>query len=373
MKRQPIYGLDLVRFMAAMLVVLFHFGFKSVTGAPSRLIGLPDMAYPPGWQAIWFGWLGVQIFFVISGLVIGYSAAGATPSRFIVSRVSRLLPAMLIVATYIAVVEMTFYHMSARPIGYLWFKSVTFAFAGPWITGQIWTLPIEICFYAIVFALIVARRAAWLERLAYVLALASAAYWIAVGGFAIVDRVPRLTQLAPLQYGCYFALGILFATRAPGGIRPIRLLAILTCLATAAVQIHRNAVAEAPHPYILAAWPSALATFYAVTALIAASLVFADPVARAMTPSAGVVLRAIGLCTYPLYLIHMHVGGPIIRMLSGRLPYGLVLAIAVIAAVAVSMIVALWLEPPLHRRVKRVVEWLVAQIAGPRTSSESTT
>jgi peptidoglycan/LPS O-acetylase OafA/YrhL len=82
--------LDLLRFLAATAVVLYHFtGF----GGPGPW---PDHAREvfPGLGAVTrYGYLGVDLFFVISGFVILMSAWGRSPGEFGVSRLVRLMPA----------------------------------------------------------------------------------------------------------------------------------------------------------------------------------------------------------------------------------------------------------------------------------------
>jgi exopolysaccharide production protein ExoZ len=61
-----IWGLDLIRFAAALMVVVFHFSWQQPA---------PQVFFDPGW-------VGVEIFFVISGFVIMGSAARLRPLNF---------------------------------------------------------------------------------------------------------------------------------------------------------------------------------------------------------------------------------------------------------------------------------------------------
>jgi len=89
-RRDRLRELDLLRFVAALSVVLFHFtGFNGPGpwSHPSREI-FPAMAHLTR-----YGYLGVDLFFMISGFVILMSAWGRSPGEFVVSRLVRLMPA----------------------------------------------------------------------------------------------------------------------------------------------------------------------------------------------------------------------------------------------------------------------------------------
>ncbi|MBB4365108.1 peptidoglycan/LPS O-acetylase OafA/YrhL [Bradyrhizobium sp. CIR18] len=81
-------GVDLVRFLSATMM-LFHYGFWVWT-YPSGEIAKAAGPMPSTSSLFSFGWIGIEIFFVISGFIIAFSAQYSTPTKFFESRVSLL-------------------------------------------------------------------------------------------------------------------------------------------------------------------------------------------------------------------------------------------------------------------------------------------
>jgi peptidoglycan/LPS O-acetylase OafA/YrhL len=84
-RKNEILGIDLARFVAATMVVIWHFAGKpwlDPQGATiTPLMPPAPPSIPPGAGFSSIGWIGVQVFFVISGAVIAFSAARAQPPR----------------------------------------------------------------------------------------------------------------------------------------------------------------------------------------------------------------------------------------------------------------------------------------------------
>ncbi|MFD0855720.1 acyltransferase family protein, partial [Actinomadura adrarensis] len=82
--------IDLLRFLAALGVVIFHFaGFRGQGPWPEPSLRL----FPEIGMVTRYGHLGVDLFFIISGFVILMSVWGRSVGDFAVSRVTRLMPA----------------------------------------------------------------------------------------------------------------------------------------------------------------------------------------------------------------------------------------------------------------------------------------
>src|SRR5437899_2607707 len=87
LNRPRIFGLDVLRGLAAFAVMLHHHGWYYDQLYPGR----EPLAFNPG-----PGHFGVELFFIISGFVILMTAEGiGTVGGFVVSRFTRLMPAFL--------------------------------------------------------------------------------------------------------------------------------------------------------------------------------------------------------------------------------------------------------------------------------------
>src|SRR5690349_12960020 len=105
-------ALDLARIVAALSVVLYHYGFYfSIpdTGSGSR-------PFPQLSEFTRYGHLGVQLFFMISGFLIVQSAGQKTVGNFLLARVNRLYPAYFVCCTLTFAVYMST-EASLQPVG----------------------------------------------------------------------------------------------------------------------------------------------------------------------------------------------------------------------------------------------------------------
>jgi peptidoglycan/LPS O-acetylase OafA/YrhL len=173
-----INGLDFLRGVASFAVCWFHL--------TSFEYGSPD-----GWfysllkQTGAYGWLGVEVFFVISGFVIPYSLhragykLGSYPT-FIVKRLARLDPPYLVTILLVLALAVAYGLFkghaplvegksvdAARVLLHLGYANIFFGHE--WLNPSFWTLGIEFQYYVLVglaFPVLVAR-AGWPRRLAF--------------------------------------------------------------------------------------------------------------------------------------------------------------------------------------------------------------
>jgi len=160
-----IWSLQVARFWAALAVVHFH-AAATVAWATHKVGVL-------GLNASQFGRCGVDLFFVISGVIITLTARGLSAPEFIGKRARRIFPLYFLMGIPCLAVAA----MGAEGVGWrdvltsltLW--PVTDRITAP-ILQPAWTLCYELVFYAAAAMVIWKPRALWLLLGAYALALA---------------------------------------------------------------------------------------------------------------------------------------------------------------------------------------------------------
>ena len=88
MLKERYYEIDLLRFLAAVGVMLFHYTFRGYAADDLSPLEFPLLA-----EVFKYGSLGVDLFFIISGFVILLTAYNRDAVSFTISRIIRIYPA----------------------------------------------------------------------------------------------------------------------------------------------------------------------------------------------------------------------------------------------------------------------------------------
>lgn len=363
-RSNQIIGLDVLRLLAATIVVLYHFGFWHFTAVDDTLINhIAPSAAVTFMSLSHFGWVGVEIFFVISGYVIAFSAHNTTPRRFAWGRVLRLLPGVWICAP---IAFLVYYLVFGRPLDELvpsLFRTLTLFPLFSAIDGVYWTLGIEVSFYAMVFIML---RQGWgpqMGTFAAVLGVISLLFWLTY--FVLTTVFPsgviydlsnkaggfRPFQLLLVQHGCFFSLGIMLKSWRDSGFElrqlPQMIVPILACWMEIVAQ---NGIIERASLLSLSPVP-ALALWTGAFVLCAAALFFNDHLVVMCRRHLGFI-RGVGLMTYPLYLIHNPVGLAVIIFALSFTNIYLALALGIAMSFVAALIVSLWVEPAIQTALR---------------------
>ena len=283
-----------------------------------------------------YGWLGVYVFFVVSGFIIPYSLfrAGYTPTaypKFLLKRVARLDPPYIIsiiLAVALHFISYQFRQFSGPPPSYSWkqillhFGYLNSFFGGNWVIIVFWTLGIEFQYYVVmglIYPLVVSRRR-WTALVLLTLCALS------VGRYDFPLHVQADQGGLVGHYAFVFVLGVLVFRYKVGLVRK---------------------------------GPFLLQTFLAVTGvaascgLLIAIASLATSLAIAFLNFRSQVLEWLGAISYSLYLVHIPIGERVLG-LGNRLfndsygRYGVAVA-AVATSLAAAQVMYLSVELPSKR------------------------
>lgn len=282
--------LDYGRFFAAVIVVLFHYTFNGVVnGKISSISNIQELA-----EITKYGYLGVELFFMISGYVIFFSAINRTPSEFALSRAVRLYPAYwfaILFTSLFAVYwggDLMSVDLTKVVANFTMFQ---FSFGVGDVDAVYWTLAFEVSFYVGVYLLLLMG----LQRNLHTLFT----YWPIAFCVALLFGKDSLPYLGGYFY--YFSAGALFGVlkQKPKGRVVVGLVVVFVlCVSFSAGKAPE--LTESKGIEFSEATIGLIVTSFFILFLY-------------QNTSRGQALklpmsRLFGGLTYPIYLVHCHFG-----------------------------------------------------------------
>jgi peptidoglycan/LPS O-acetylase OafA/YrhL len=339
MPNKRINEIDLLRFIAAMSVVIFHYAFRGYAAD-----GLSEVPYPSLSNWAKYGYLGLDLFFMVSGFVILMTAANGSLRKFITSRISRLYPAFWACCTLTFLVALFFGAPNSVSIGqYLVNLTMLSEFVKvPSIDGVYWSLFIEIRFYLLVALVLILGQ---IKRSQSLLAL-----WLGVSMLLQLFPIGRLNFLLVVEYSAYFIAGATCFLIWSRGFSKTRGLILLGAWGLALVQANDRLEAFRSH-YQVAMNGAIVAGI--VTICFAIMLAVACQWTGALGKVRWVVLGAV---TYPLYLLHQNIGFAIFNACYPNVNSHLLLWGTIALMLVVSYAIHRWVEKPLGNLLKGLVD-----------------
>ncbi|MBC7454780.1 MAG: acyltransferase [Massilia sp.] len=343
MTPQPLrfHEIDLLRGIACLSVLAFHYLWRG----PSTH-AMQGIDFPLAQSIASYGYLGVQLFFVISGFVILMSAHGATPRNFFASRVARLYPALWVAASLTAGTAwfLRDAHFSVSFYDYLinltmlahWFDT-------PFVDGAYWSLGYELHFYIFVW---LAMRFGLMARIQWLLAA-----WLLISAINAIRPMWPIELWLNARWAPFFVAGGVFYLIRTSGVTLARLGLLTVSFSLALIytaaheQTHTSATGPGlmPSPVVALILTCIFVTFW----LIATCRLHMK--ASALTYYAGAL-------TYPVYLLHQNFGFMLFGQLSSAWDNVLVAMLSTLTVVLViSWAINAVIERPLGRLIRRAI------------------
>jgi len=351
MNKARVNEIDLLRFLAALMVVLFHYSFRGYAAD-----GYSPMPYPLLAPSAKYGYLGVELFFMVSGFVILMTAASGSLRKFVVSRIVRLYPAFWasVTLTFVVIAVLGGELFTATFPQYFINMTMLSGFARvPPIDGVYWSLFVELKFYALVSIILAFGQ---IHRAQHLLVL-----WLILTVALELFPIKALRYFLITDYAAYFIAGAISFLVWSRGLSPVRISVFLVAWVVAL----RQSVSQLPDFEIR--YNESL-DGYVVMGIVSAFFLVIFLVSVRKT---GWIARqrwvAVGALTYPLYLIHQKVGYMLIGLVYPAINPHVVLwgtlSVVLAMAYAIYIFVEKRTAPPLKQMINSTIDMCTQRIS----------
>ncbi|MCO5973500.1 acyltransferase family protein [Actinoallomurus soli] len=344
--------LDLLRFVAAAAVMLHHF-----TGvpAPEWPGGSARKIFPGLGEVTRWGFLGVELFFLISGFVILMSAWDRRVGDFAVSRFTRLFPAYwvsvcLSLGAYLAFRSYVPFGPGTDGPVMRFLPNLTMLQEG--VGSQrmevvYWTLYVELHFYALI-ALLVWRGVTYGRCVAFMTG------WLLLSVFAMEADFGFAKVLLLWRYAPFFVAGMGFFLIYRYGSNLIVWLLIAVAWALGCYYDLKynfpDFIVPGVSEYVI---PAGVTFVFVIMALVATHRL-------AWLRWRGLTL--LGMLTYPLYLVHQTIARTLVPRLYPHLSRWAVLGVLIAVALVSAYLIYRLVEAPAQHRLRTRLKTALAQI-----------
>ncbi|WP_239149568.1 acyltransferase [Streptomyces sp. SID12501] len=345
-----LYALDGLRLLAAIVVALHHYAGTWRVNQPDNLIwGQPVSDIMPNWFRISaYGWIGVEIFFVVSGFVICMSCWGRTPRQFFTSRVIRLYPAYWFSIIFTTAVVVALPGVWERKQGREILLNFTMLQGGSGVSNVdlvYWTLWSELRFYLLFMAVVV-------TGLTYRKVVVFCCLWGAAAMIAPAAGFQVLTLIVNPEGAWYFIAGLALYLMHRFG-QDLLLWGIIA-MAWLMGQLELGHRIDAVEK--VSSWRGSVLIFTVfLLVMVGIALGYTDRIRWKWLVTAGAL-------TYPFYLMHYLVGTTVINRLRDTMDARLLVVSVVAGFLVLSWLVHKFVEAPLARLLKRGLDTSFARL-----------
>jgi peptidoglycan/LPS O-acetylase OafA/YrhL len=286
-----------------------------------------------------YGYLGVNLFFLISGFVILFSAFNKSSLEFAISRIDRLYPAYWVAVTLTAVTAVIFTDSRVSTIHYLMnLTMINDYFNIPSMDGIYWTLHVELKFYFLVVVLILAKQ---IKNVHIWIPL-----WLATTTSYLMFEQPFfMGWFINPYYSPYFISGILFHLIYLHGVNWQR----LTELSVSFLISVYYSVDQADGFIIGTTMGNKIVAPILVVCMY---LLFLAIATRKLTIKGSDVLITAGGLTYSVYLLHARIGKTLYDILSANLGKYISLIMVTIFIIVLSFALYTFVEKRFSGQIK---------------------
>jgi peptidoglycan/LPS O-acetylase OafA/YrhL len=340
-----LYCLELLRFILAFLTMAWHYYCFGPAIGEVKLGGI----YFPVFRYLSFT---VEVFFIISGFIIIASAINRKPADFLIARIVRLAPCLLLCATITMAagfllgnrVSIKSYLASIFLVPLAFHKGVDWSY---------WSLRYEIIFYSLIFlTLCLANIERNIYKIALMIILYDALSILTCIFFGQESYFSTIIREPGGNYASFFAIGILlYLIIIRKKLNPVTVSTLLVACFLGCVRCYQEASMigqslSSPRVSLLDGCCIFLVVFGVFICFVRVRAI----------PRFHATYSWLGKTSYPLYLLHQNIGYSIFAFIGRRMALGFdIRPVVMVAMVALAGAIANFAEPVLATQYKR---WL---------------
>lgn len=330
--------LDLARIFGALCVVLFHYTFRGYAANDLSILHYPALG------AIFkYGYLGIYLFFIMSGYTVVMSMGNKGGVKFIFSRMLRLYPSFWIAVCLTSVVTILLGgdRFSVELDQVLVNLTMFNGFIGvkP-VDGVYWFLLVMLKFYFLISLLIIFGLKRFYKYVACI--------WLLLSIATTVWQIPKIGFFLIPEYSPFLAAGMIFYAAREEGWDAFKAAIVLVSLVFSIYLIGLDL------PGFEQKYSSGISWSVVILSIVGMYLFMLFVSVNKRSLNLPKVFIVFGACTYPLYLIHQNIGYMLFNYLGAGINKYALLAFVCGLMFLVSFVIVKYLDPIIVRVIKRV-------------------
>lgn len=340
------YQIDLLRFIAAMGIVLAHYLFRGYRADNLSVISFEELG---DWMKYFF--VFIDLFFIISGFVITLSIRGKTLREYVKSRVLRVFSVYWVCAliTYLVIVLFGAPRFNASFTQFLANLTLMHDLMDiEALDGVYWTMVIEVKFYLLsaVYVAIQHFKKVTIEACAYL--------WLGLSVLYVFFSHTTIMFLANLalilEWAPAFIAGMLMARMyKTNKITVVNGMALITCVLLSVY--HRLHFIMGAAMYFKTDASEPLVVGLVVLMYLLVFLIVRNKLKFLNKP----FFIYLGILTYPLYLLHQNIGYIIFNNLNEYLNKYVILSFTILFMLVLSYILNRYVEAPITKYLNSIL------------------
>ncbi len=330
--------LDLARIFGALSVVLFHYTFRGFAANDLSILHFPVLG-----SIFKYGYLGIYLFFIMSGYTVVMSMGSKGGVKFIFSRMLRLYPSFWIAICITSVITILLGggRFSVELDQVLVNLTMLGGFIGAKpVDGVYWFLLVMLKFYFLITLLLVFGLKRFYKYVAGI--------WLVISIVTTVWQIPKIGFFLIPEYSPFLAAGMIFYAAREEGWDLFKAVVVLVSLLFALYLIGLNL------PEFEQKYGSDISLGVVILSVIGIYLFMLFVSVNKSNLNLPKVFVIFGACTYPLYLIHQNIGYMLFNYLGAEAnKYVLLLGVCVLMFLA-SFLIVKYFDPLIVKAMKRV-------------------